>query len=137
MALTVAGPVGCKEGSKEGAGRGKGPLHRLIGRNWVVARFSALLGKYTSTAGAIRPISRCFRRLGRQRRPCVSSPCPQGFEPARRSTAPCRWRRAIERRLPPCSADEPPRRERHRCRVHLTVHLGERRTRDRRGRRPI
>src|SRR6266850_7081152 len=67
-----------------------------------------------------------FRRLGRPRRPCVSSPCPQGFEPARRSTAPCRWRRAIERRLPPCSADEPPRRERHRCRVHLTVHLGER-----------
>src|SRR6266852_6544807 len=40
-----------------------------------------------------------FRRPGRQRRACISSPCPQGFEPARRSTAPCRWRRAIEWRL--------------------------------------
>src|SRR5713101_8406192 len=26
-----------------------------------------------------------FRRPGRQRRPCISSRCPHGFEPARRS----------------------------------------------------
>jgi hypothetical protein len=46
MALTVAGPVGCKEGSKEGPGareRSASPTDRW--RNCVVPRPSALLGK--------------------------------------------------------------------------------------------
>lgn len=70
MALTVAGLVGCREGSKEGAGareRSASPTGRW--RNWVVPRYWAFLGKYTSTAGAIRSRWRhaevFFRRLGR------------------------------------------------------------------------
>ena len=59
MALTVAGPVGCTEGSKEGAGareRSASPTDRW--RNWVMPR----------TLGAARKIY-----LDRRRDPVASA----------------------------------------------------------------
>lgn len=43
MALTVAGPLGCKQGWKEGRREGK-------------VRFTALIGKYALTVCAIRSL---------------------------------------------------------------------------------
>ena len=63
MALTVAGPVGCKQGSDGGGpARGKGPLRADRWRNWVAPQFSALIGKYALTACAIRSLWRMPRR---------------------------------------------------------------------------
>ena len=64
MALTVAGPVGCKQGWKEGAGERERPaLWTDRWRNWVAPEFSAPIGKYTLTACAIRSLWRIPREV--------------------------------------------------------------------------
>ena len=84
MALTVAGRVGCKQGS-EGGGRREGKVRFGLIRwwNWVAPQFSALIGKYTLTARTIRSLWRMPRRCFSTARANTSSlrqfALPSGF----------------------------------------------------------
>src|ERR1019366_4394307 len=92
-ALTVVGPVGCR------TGRAQGPEKlALRTERWTELAGSAIFAHAGNlSVGGVFLLQKRALSLAR-RRPgaCISSPCPRDFERACRSTAPCRWHRAIE-----------------------------------------
>src|ERR1035437_1855970 len=103
-----------QNGSRSGAGKARFTHRAMDGIGWF--RNFAHAGNL-SVGGVFLLQKRALSLARRRPGACISSPCPRDFERACRSTAPCRWHRAIEWRRRRCSAGEPPRPEQHQCRA--------------------